>query len=100
MDKRKLNNIKKKIEENYNKGFKEYNLEEAFEKMGFIKLEGSNVVNAEELKNNLNSLIDGVVIGAVEEINLQLKANRYIKLDMKVKDEVVRFNIRLGVPSA
>lgn len=88
--------IKRRLEDAYNLGFKEYTYDESLKKAKLIQLANSKVVDAEELKKNLSDVLDAIVAGEVEEVRFNLLVNGYIDFAMRIKGQTKVADLRLG----
>ena len=86
----------RKIEQAYNKGFKELTYAEACKEAGFIELKNKNIVVAEELKKQLGILIDGMVSGEVSQISFDIRLKNKADLAIKIPGDTHLYDLRLG----
>jgi len=88
--------IKKNIEKAFNEGLKEYTQDEAYINLNLIPLENGNVVNAEELKKNINDLIDGMVAKEIKSINFRLEHGGCLDFSMLLSETEAPYVVKVG----
>lgn len=88
--------LKRKIERAFNDGFKEYSKKEAFINANLVPLENGKMLDAIELKKNLNDLIDGIVNGEINSFSLNMSYGGVLEFSMNVANSKDTFDLRIG----
>lgn len=88
--------IKRKIEKAFNDGFKEYDKKEAFTNSNLVPLENGKIVDAMELKKNVNDLIDGIVSGDISSFDLKMSYGGVIEFSLNLTGSNDTFELRIG----
>ena len=88
--------IKRKIEKAFNEGFKEYDKKEAYINSNLIPLENGKIINAIEIKKNINDLIDGILNQEINSFSLKTNYGGTLELSMNLTGSNDIFEIRMG----